>query len=63
MKPPSNAAAGDPREVIDTRVRTDRVLVQCWLFGLELCAGASVDALCRLLDAEWPEGYRPQAMA
>jgi len=56
-------ATNKPIEVAEARVRNDRVLVQCWLFGLELCAGASLDALRRLLDAEWPESYRPQATA
>jgi hypothetical protein len=41
----------------------DIVMVQCWLFGLEMCAGASIDALCELLDAEWPATYRPSAKA
>jgi len=43
--------------------RFDVVMVQCWLFGLELCAGASLEALVELLDAEWPVTYRPRASA
>lgn len=38
-------------------------MVQCWLFGLELCAGASFDAFLELLDEEWPSTYRPRAQA
>lgn len=38
-------------------------MIQCWIFGLELCAGASLEALCELLDEEWPEAYRPRALA
>lgn len=41
----------------------DVVMVQCWLFGLELCAGASFDAFLELLDEEWPDTYRPRALA
>jgi hypothetical protein len=41
----------------------DVVMVQCWLFGLELCAGASFDAFLELLDEEWPDTYRPRACA
>jgi hypothetical protein len=41
----------------------DVVMVQCWLFGLELCAGASFDAFLELLDEEWPITYRPRAVA
>jgi hypothetical protein len=41
----------------------DVVMVQCWLFSLEMCAGASLVALCALLDAEWPVTYRPHARA
>lgn len=41
----------------------DVVMVQCWLFGLELCAGASFDAFMALLDEEWPTHYRPRAQA
>lgn len=38
-------------------------MVQCWLFGLELCAGASFDDFLALLDEEWPDTYRPRARA
>jgi hypothetical protein len=41
----------------------DVVMVQCWLFGLELCAGGSVQELCKVLDAMWPASYRPHATA
>ena len=40
----------------------DVVMVQCWLFGLELCAGASFDAFLALLEA-WPVTYRPRVYA
>lgn len=40
----------------------DVLMVQCWLFGLELCAGASFDAFLELLE-EWPDSYRPRASA
>ena len=40
----------------------DVLMVQCWLFGLELCAGASFDAFLELLE-EWPVTYRPPACA
>lgn len=40
----------------------DVMMVQCWLFGLELCAGASFDAFLELLD-EWPIQYRPTIYA
>jgi len=53
----------DPHAVVDTQLMIDVVMVQCWLFGLELCAGASLERLCELLDAEWPESYRPRATA
>jgi len=53
----------DPRGVVDSPLMIDVVMVQCWLFGLELCAGASLERLCELLDAEWPESYRPRATA
>jgi len=53
----------DPHGVVDTPLMIDVVMVQCWLFGLELCAGASLERLCELLDAEWPESYRPRATA
>lgn len=43
--------------------RVDVVMVQCWLFGLELCAGASFEAFLELLDEEWPDAYRPRATA
>jgi hypothetical protein len=41
----------------------DVVMVQCWLFGLELCCGASFDAFLELLHEEWPDTYRPRACA
>ncbi len=40
----------------------DVMLVQCWIFGMELCSGASLAALCELLE-EWPQTYRPSARA
>lgn len=40
----------------------DVVMVQCWLFGLELSCGASFDAFLELLE-EWPTTYRPRARA
>ena len=50
-------------DLADIAHMVDVVMVQCWLFGLEMCAGASLTALCELLDAEWPESYRPRATA
>lgn len=68
-----DALEGDPvqgvrhgvivRALVDIPSMADVVMVQCWLFGLEMCAGASLEALCELLDAEWPESYRPRALA
>ncbi|MGE0399418.1 MAG: hypothetical protein AB7T06_22080 [Kofleriaceae bacterium] len=43
--------------------KVDVVMVQCWLFGLELCAGASFEAFLELIDEEWPETYRARAKA
>lgn len=40
----------------------DVMMIQCWLFGLELCAGASFDAFLELLE-EWPPTYRPRVFA
>ena len=40
----------------------DVVMVQCWLFGLEMCAGASFEGLLAVLE-DWPVTYRPRATA
>jgi hypothetical protein len=53
----------DRRVPVDTWIMPDVVMIQLWLFGLELSAGGSLAALCALLDAEWPAGYRPHATA
>jgi hypothetical protein len=41
----------------------DVVMVQCWLFSLEMCNGGSLAVLVKLLDARWPVHYRPRATA
>jgi hypothetical protein len=41
----------------------DVVMVQCWLFSLEMVNGGSLAVLLRLLDARWPAHYRPRATA
>ena len=40
----------------------DVVMIQCWLFGLELCAGADFGRFLELLE-DWPATYRPRAAA
>ena len=40
----------------------DVVMIQCWLFGLELCAGADFGRFLELLE-DWPVTYRPRAAA
>jgi hypothetical protein len=41
----------------------DVVMVQCWLFSLEMVNGGSLAVLVKLLDARWPAHYRPHATA
>jgi len=41
----------------------DVVMVQCWLFSLEMATGGSIEVLKKLLDARWPLHYRPHATA
>lgn len=52
-----------PPGAVDVSCMIDVVMVQCWLFGLELCTGGSVQELCKVLDAMWPASYRPHATA
>ena len=40
----------------------DVVMVQCWLFALELRAGASYPRFLLLID-DFPRTYRPRARA
>jgi hypothetical protein len=51
------------RSASPVKSSVDVVMVQCWLFGLELCAGASFEAFLELIDEEWPDTYRPRAKA
>jgi hypothetical protein len=42
--------------------RADAVMVQCWIFGLEMGAGASFAGLLKVLE-DFPASYRPRAQA
>ena len=61
--PPDPADPIGMRSALAVSSSIDVVMVQCWLFGLELCAGASFAAFLELLEEEWPSSYRPRAKA
>jgi hypothetical protein len=50
-----------PRRPIQL-VMLDVVMVQCWLFALELRGGASYSRFLLLIE-DFPPGYRPRARA
>jgi len=55
-----------PRQDLDlaeSNFVIDVVMVQCWLFSLEMATGGSIEVLVKLLDARWPAHYRPRASA